>query len=134
MDKFCFGSEFSLAEAKTVPTFQRLLLVVPELRSELARVKSLLRYCDDQNGGAGDDTILLRMIEVMFPTLFKWLSSAFQHPSVVETFHKEEVTEVLKRARVNKFEMPDQSEEQVFQNTKSKMEDLLLSRKKMSSP
>jgi len=134
---YFLGSDFSLAEAKTAPCFQRVLLVVPELRPELAFVKSLRQFDKDSGGHQehqGDTTILVRMVRTKFPAVSKWLASVFNHPSVVATFHKEDVTAVLKRARVNKFDMPTRSEEQqAFKHTKNKMEDLLLSRK-MPSP
>lgn len=65
------------------------------------------------------------MIEILFPTLSQWLSLVFQHSSVESTFHLTEVTDVLQRARANKFEIPAQSEEQTFDIAKSKMEGLL---------
>lgn len=141
---YFLGSSFSLAEAKTAPCFQRLLLVVPELRPELAFAKSLRQFDNTSSSNKNNnqkkngnptatDTILLCMIRAKYPAVSKWLASVLQHPSVVATFHKEDVTEVLKRARVTKFDMPDQSsEEQAFTQTKSKMEDLfLLSSRKM---
>ncbi|CAJ1943289.1 unnamed protein product [Cylindrotheca closterium] len=129
---YFLGTVFSLAEAKTAPCFQRLLLVLPGLRPELASVKSLRQFGKDDDQRE-DDTILLAMIQTKYPTVDKWLGSVFKQPSVVATLYKEDVTEVLKRARVSKFDMPVQSEKQSFTTTKNKMEDLLLSRK-MTNP
>ncbi|KAL3926828.1 MAG: hypothetical protein SGBAC_013324 [Bacillariaceae sp.] len=142
-NNYFLGSDFSLAEAKTAPCFQRLLLLaVPELRPELGSARSLRQFHQKKNGG-GDpaaDTILLCMIRAKYPAVSKWLASSLQHPSVVATFHKEDVTEVLQRARVTmNFDMPADSsvEELAFTQTKRKMEDLFVlsssSRKMMST-
>eukprot|EP00957_Ditylum_brightwellii_P188536 14353369-Ditylum_brightwellii.AAC.1 len=105
-NKYFLGSNFSLAEAKAAPCFQRLLLVVPKLRPELASVKSLRPF------GGKDTTILFEMVKTRFPATAKWLSAVLERPSVQTNFHAQDITEVLSRARVNKFDMPALNEDQ----------------------
>lgn len=90
---FLFGSRFSLAEVLTAPHLQRLVLIVPHLRPQLASLRGVM--C------AHTGSPIMSALRKKFPALMGWVLAVLSRASVRESFNLEETEAVMEKAVPN---------------------------------